>query len=397
MEIATAFSVDADSGAAVRRALTELRRALGREPRWILAQCSVAHDVDVVRRELVALAPNARVHGSTSCLGAMTNAGFHSEGGVGLGLFAIADDDGAIGVGARPSAGDPAAAAKAAIRDAIEAAERPGEVPSLVWLSAVPGAEESVVRAIESVVGPEVPIVGGSSADNTVEGHWKQFVVAGTFDDAIVVSAFFTAGPVVTGFLSGYSPEGRRGRVTRASGRKILAIDGRPAAQVYDEWTGGLLTDVLATGGNILARTTLHPLGREVGVTGGVPYFRLAHPDAVTSDGGLGVFADVEEGDVVHLMTGSSDGLVARAGRVAEEVFARGGIGPSDVAGALVIFCAGCMLTVKERMAEVASGLGVALGGKPFLGAFTFGEQGCMVGGENRHGNLMISVTLFPR
>ncbi len=395
MQIGTAFSVEADTTTAVRHAISEFSKALGGAPRWILAQPSVAHDIDVVRRELAAFAPGAVLHGSTSCLGAMTRAGFHSHEGAGLGLFAIADDAGAFGVGAKRAGSDPAGAAREAIREAVEVAGRPGEVPALVWLSAAPGTEETVLRAIESVIGSEVPIVGGSSADNAVQGQWKQFTARETFSDAIVVSALFTSGRVASAFLSGYSPEGKRGRVTRADGRKIVEIDGRPAAQVYDEWTGGIIRDVLDGGGNILARTSLHPLGREVGSAAGVPYYRLAHPDSVTADGALSLFADVEEGDVVHLMVGSIDGLVERAGRVAEEVLVRNALRADAIAGALVIFCAGCMLTVKERMNEVVDGLDAALSGRPFLGSFTFGEQGCMVGGENRHGNLMISVTVF--
>ena len=68
-----------------------------------------------------------------------------------------------------------------------------------------------------------------------------------------------------------------------------------------------------------------------------------------------------------------------------------------QVSGALVIYCAGCMLTVQDEMEEVAAEVREALGGKPFLGAFTFGEQGCFTGGENRHGNLMISVVVFEK
>ena len=65
------------------------------------------------------------------------------------------------------------------------------------------------------------------------------------------------------------------------------------------------------------------------------------------------------------------------------------------MSGALVIYCAGCMLTVQDRMGEVAQGVCQVLGDKPFLGSFTFGEQGCFIGGSNHHGNLMISVVVF--
>ena len=76
---------------------------------------------------------------------------------------------------------------------------------------------------------------------------------------------------------------------------------------------------------------------------------------------------------------------------------AAGSLRGEEVAGAMVIYCAGCMLTVRERMDEVVASLQGALGQQPFLGLFSFGEQGCFLGGENRHGNLMISVLVLAR
>jgi hypothetical protein len=55
------------------------------------------------------------------------------------------------------------------------------------------------------------------------------------------------------------------------------------------------------------------------------------------------------------------------------------------------------MLAVQDDMPEVANNLNRSLGGRPFLGTFTFGEQGCFLEGENYHGNLMISVVIFGR
>ena len=53
------------------------------------------------------------------------------------------------------------------------------------------------------------------------------------------------------------------------------------------------------------------------------------------------------------------------------------------------------MLAVQEHMDKVAAGIDQALGGAPFLGVFTFGEQGPVLNYENRHGNLMISCVTF--
>lgn len=399
MQISTAFSLTADTRAAVAVAYAKLEASLGRAPRWLLVQTSVKHDVEIVRDELRRLAPEAKLHGSTSCLGVMTQDGFHTDDGVGLGLLGIVDDEvcGAIGVGIEPTGTDPHAAAGSAVRRAVESAGRPGEVPSLVWLSASPGAEETVIRGVEAVVGTGVPILGGSAADNTVEGHWKLFTSDATFTDAVLVTVVFPSGRVASAFQSGYSPTDHKGVVTRAKGRKIFEIDGRPAARVYDTWTNGAIAGALEHGGNILGQTSLHPLGRIVGRTGEAEYYRLAHPDSVTEDGGLTLFADVEVGDALVLMAASPEAIVRRAGRVAEETMARAGLRSDDVAGALVVFCAGCMLAVKPHMDEVVRGLRSALGDAPFLGVFTFGEQGFLAGGENRHGNLMISVTVFSK
>jgi hypothetical protein len=143
-------------------------------------------------------------------------------------------------------------------------------------------------------------------------------------------------------------------------------------------------------------QTGLHPLGRIVGAIGGVPYFQLSHPDSVTPEKGMTLFTDVALGEEVFLMQGNPESLVTRAGRLARSVSQSGAAEHAIVAGAMVIYCAGCMLTIRERMPDVVASLRAGLGeGVPFLGAFTFGEQGCFLGGENRHGNLMISLMVF--
>jgi hypothetical protein len=53
------------------------------------------------------------------------------------------------------------------------------------------------------------------------------------------------------------------------------------------------------------------------------------------------------------------------------------------------------MLSVRERLDEVVAGVNASLDGAPFLGAFTFGEQGALLKAGNRHGNLMISCIIF--
>jgi hypothetical protein len=66
-----------------------------------------------------------------------------------------------------------------------------------------------------------------------------------------------------------------------------------------------------------------------------------------------------------------------------------------QVAGALIIYCAGCMMAVQDDMAAVAENFRTSVGGQPFLGFYTFGEQGCALLSENTHANLMMSMIVF--
>lgn len=396
MKISTAWSTSEDSKEAVHEAFAKLQNKLGGMPDYLALYSSVEYDNKAIIDYLQDLAPGLPLQGSTSCLGVMTAEGFHSADGRGLGLFGICDENGDYGVGAAPIDGDPRAAGAQAVENAIAFAGRFGEPPELVWISGAPGNEESVLLGIQDVIGTDVPIAGGSSADNTVEGLWQQFANNDLYTDAVVVGALYPSTATYHSFHSGYSPTDVMGKITKGEGRTLIEIDGKPAAVVYNSWTDGSIAPKLA-GGNVLSDTTLYPLGRQVGHVGKLAYHRLAHPDSVTDEGGLTLFADVEVGDELILMSGTRSSLVSRAGRVAGAALAAGRLAPEDISGALVIYCAGCMLTVQDEMEDVVSVLNTALGGKPFLGVYTFGEQGCFTTGENHHGNLMISVVVFEK
>src|SRR5690606_16503075 len=146
------------------------------------------------------------VHGGTSCLGVMTEAGFHSAEGTGLGLFGVLDPEGAYGVGSAEIEGDPAAAAVVAARAAIERAGRAGEAPSMLWITGAPGDEERILTALASLVGPNVPVAGGSAADNDVSGQWSQITSGAVHRHGVVVSAMYPSRSAMFSFHSGYDP-----------------------------------------------------------------------------------------------------------------------------------------------------------------------------------------------
>jgi len=395
MKIASAWSIEPKSAVAASEVYQMLLGKLPGVPHLLLVHSSCVHDNEAVVRQLRTLAPGVLIHGGTSCLGVMTEAGFHTKDGKGIGILGIYDPDGSYGVGICDTGTDPAGAAKSALDLALDQANRPGEVPLVILIANHPGQEDLVVRAIEEHIGVNVPIIGGTSADNDMSGQWQQFGNDIVSRQAVSVAVLFPSADIGYSFHSGYEPTDCRGRVTRAEGRILKEIDYRPAAQVYNEWTDGLIADVLPRGGSLVPTATFTPVGNQVGEIGGIAYYRLSYPVEVVQDQALLLFTDVQEGTELVLMKGTQDSLATRAGRVAAAALDNAPFKLEKAQGALVLFCTGCMLAIRDRMPEVAAGLNSALPGVPFLGSFTLGEQGCFLGGENRHGNLMIVVLVF--
>lgn len=377
---------------AVESLLTQLQIAQRRPPDFATLHYGAGRDAAEVMGVLGKTFERTALHGGSSCRGVMSGDGAAFGKDDAIGIFAIWDSEGQYGTATEPVADDGRAAAAKATRLALNRAGRPGEAPELVWLTSAPGHEEAVLDGIKDVIGRPALIFGGSSADNDVTGKWSQITAEGVTPDSIVVSVLFPSVPVSYSFESGYAPTGHVGTATRVTGRVLAEIDGRPASHVYAEWTG---LPMHPDDGHvsILAQATMHPLGFRSANISGIPFHVLAHPSVAHADGRLELFADITEGEEVWLMTGSEDSLVNRAGRVAS--MSRAQLAGSKVSGALMVYCGGCMLAVSHRMDDVASGVGSALADAPFLGIFTFGEQGETHTGDSEHGNLMISCISF--
>ncbi|MBN2003677.1 MAG: FIST C-terminal domain-containing protein [Anaerolineae bacterium] len=396
MEIASSFSTTVNTVEALKDAYAVLVEKLGSAPTWMTVHGTYHHAGETVTATLQALAPGVPFQGGSSCLGVMTEVGFHSEEGVGLGILGIRDPEGVYGLGCAELTLDSRESGREAIKRALQNAGK-NTPPRVVWITCAPGDEEAILAGIEDgLAGAHVPIIGGSSADNTVEGKWYQLTNGQVLRHGVVVTAMYPSKPIRYAFDSSYTPTAHTGIITKASGRTVYKIDHRPAAEVYNEWTNGVIAEYM-DGGNILAPTTLYPLGRAAMWTRGETLYQLSHPEAVLENRALSLFTKVEVGEEIVLMESSAQDLVQRVDRVTSKALAGIPAPDQQVAGALVIYCAGCMLAVTDRMQEVAKQFCEALAGQPFLGLFTFGEQGRALLGENCHANLMMSIIVFEK
>lgn len=379
--------------------LERIEAELGGSPQLLLAYGTPQRLHDAAKVLLRQRYP-ACVHGATSCQGVVDREGFHGGAGGALAVLAIRSEAGACGVAAAPFlSGDAAETAVRTLRTALNRAERPGEVPDLVWISSAPGCEERVVTALESELGPECEIIGGSAADDDVSGRWAVMSGEdGVISDGLVITVLFTSRPLATAFHSGYEPTSQTWTVTRAHGRHLAELDGKPAAEEYDRATGGLVSRMISDPQvSLLQLSTMSPLGRAVSSIGATPMYLLSQPAHATPQGAIELFSEVSVGEKVTLMESTPDLLLNRPAKVVRAALDQAGMDAADVAGAMLIFCGGCMLAVRDRLDEIALGVKAVLPQTPFLCTFTFGEQGSLLGGSSHHGNLMNSCVLFPK
>jgi len=351
------------------------------------------HDDWLLHRYLCGRFPNAARLGGSSFGGFMTHRGVMDSTSIGVLLI---EDGGDFGVACARLGTDAAATAERLLLRALANCGCSGELPELIWIYQPPGHEEAVIEGLRRVVGDRCPIVGGSSADNDTTGRWRQLGPDGPMSDGLIVGVLFPSSPLGYAFQSGYEPAGPSGVITSVSWGEIISNDGKPAAGVYNEWIGGRIDRQLVHGGSILADTTLFPLATDSGCLDGVTHFLLMHPESATSTGTLRTFRNAESNARLYAMKGDRGRLVDRAGRVAGQAMHMLPASHAAAAGALIVYCGGCKMAIGADIHKVSAAVANELGDAPFIGCFTFGEQGRLLD-RNVHGNLMISAVAFSK
>ncbi|TXH98460.1 MAG: hypothetical protein E6Q75_01350 [Rheinheimera sp.] len=333
----------------------------------------------------------------SSCLGAASSAGVDQSSDRRLTLMAITDPGGSYGVASvAQTEGLIAQQAAATVQKAIARAGRPAELPALIWCMQAPGFEEQIITGIQQVVGDQVPILGGSAADDEVTASWCQFDGEQLARDLLVIAVLYPTVAISSYFSSGYSNQPFSGTVTAVNGRRVVEIDRKNALQVYNGWLQhyGLPAQ---QPGQVISDCTFYPLGRQLAARD-IPFSLLSLPTHIHPDGSIETLSEIQPGDVVTLMSGSKEQLVRRASHVVKVASDNLRLRhDTEPAAALIVYCAGCMLVLRDQIQQVQQSLSEALPDIPYLVAFTFGEQGCFADGYNRHGNLMISALLFGR
>lgn len=348
--------------------------------------CTIGVDVEALRKQLVAALPGVPFVGVTSCRSVVGGGKLLSGPVAASALWLCGSDVSAVVVGQTVSTPDEAIG-RSLGRAALSSL---GRKPGFALFHGTPGTEEALLRGVSSQL-KSTPLLGGSAADDDISGKWSVFTQEARYPAGAALALVDWPGKIAAPWVSGAMSTEFKGVVTRASGRVIYEIDGKPAALVYDKWMGGGLGDSLDKGDVILGKTTLTPLGvqRASGIT-------LVHPERVVLPSkAIATFAEVAQGETVLLVKSTSIGMQGRPANLVSRAMTEAGLTPESLKAVLLVYCAGCMLAIDAATSSMVASVQSVSGKAPLVGAFHFGEQGCHAPGKPEHGNLMTGALLL--
>eukprot|EP00928_Gymnodinium_smaydae_P002648 TRINITY_DN1094_c0_g1_i2.p1 TRINITY_DN1094_c0_g1~~TRINITY_DN1094_c0_g1_i2.p1 ORF type:complete len:1111 (+),score=185.26 TRINITY_DN1094_c0_g1_i2:57-3389(+) len=310
-----------------------------------------------------------------------------------------------------------------------------------------------------------VPVLGGTTADSTIGGKWfcfcKEVDGAETFyggsgETGAVISMMAASVQTHTLFMHPFSPVRNVRAKVQACGsgpknegehegrviHKVVDMNGKvhDAGTLYHEWCETHIQENLmpkpfeapgpmAFNPDVLKASTLCPLGVHVADDGDDAFdYRTLHPSGIyfnDDDTGpekgayLKNFASVDNRvDDIVLLAAKRGDLLGRVTKLKEQLIGQLdracttgeqiGISPEKlhdrVAGAIMVYCAGCMMAVnsgadgRDQMRRLSVQLSKAYANRPFLASHPFGEQGFYTSKQkNGHANLMWSSLVFSR
>lgn len=327
-----------------------------------------------------------KIIGCTSSGAIMTPEGIITSNNGFSGMLTLEDNELAIGVAALPSKEDARNVGREAAKLAMKNAGKKF-APVAFSMFATPGKEEAYLKGIQDVIG-EVPMFGGTAADDNFVGEEEIICEDKTFKDGCAVAFFYTTKKIVNTFSGLYEETNNVGIITAVDDdRHVVEIDHVPALKKYAEWTGFNADELM--GQNLLFSSVPLALGVKT-IQGDITAVR--HPITGNPDYTFTVGAKMSENTAVIQLKTDVEGLIDGTAKTIKELTSE-----IDASAILLVHSGGRKLYIKDRIDEDFVAIKNTVGDIPFIVVFTSAEYGAHNHSGTIVSNLSLSFTAFGK
>jgi len=401
LSMASGFSEQGKESLALKEASAMTLKSV-KDPSFVFVLSRSGYDFNLLSKEISTSYPTAKVFGMSVQHAVFTREGIHRGDKSAVAVLAMQSFTMSFGVGSSliKSKETVASQVTKAIEIAIaDAKKNKTDKPSIVVLGSTDQYEEAIVETVTNYFGKSVQIIGGTTVK---EDGSKGTIIANktVVSEGFGIALVYAPGPVGAAFHSGFISKKETGVVTSADGRIIKEIDGKPAFDVYQQWTSPQFDKLdISKSPNISLDAAKLPLAKSIKTSDGSIANIVAVPFIIFPDKSMQMGIAFQKGDTVSVVTGSPDALILRAGTVAKKATISGKIKLSNIAGGFQIYCIGAALigVGEKRLGEIPQAINKEMGEAPYIGGFFGGEQGTYSGFGSCHANLTSDMVVFSK
>ena len=332
---------------------------------------------------------NVPIIGCTSSAAICTQDGYLNKETGYSGMMLFGGDVEVVTAGSKQTDETPREVGRRVAKEAISKRKGADKEPDFFFMTASPANEEEYLEGIQDIIG-NIPVFGGSAADNTVEGKWSILNDGEAYSDGLSLAIFYTDGEMKNLYTGAYHETNNVGVITKVRDeRTLVEIDHKPALKVYAEWTGKDVESL--KGNNLLTETICAPLGVKDPI-GKVTAVR--HPMFGNDDYSMNIGANLAENTAVIQLSNSPEGIL-KANE--ETIKSLNNLMTTTPNSYFLVHCGGRRLGLALSKIEdqIYPEVKKVIPDKEFLMVFTFGEYGTGDHSSNTVGGLSLSYTGF--
>jgi hypothetical protein len=378
--VGSAVGAEAGLGA---RALTDAVE--GRDPSLVIVFASSEVDVVAVVAEI-----RGRLDQDVPVVGCTTAGEIGTTGPSDRGVVVIALGGEGFSISAevaRDAAADLRLAGETVATSLSRIDDRPHRA-LLLLTDGLAGDQQEIVRGAYSVVGAQIPLVGGCAGDDLHMQTTRVIFGDEVLTDAVVGVAIGSTAPMGIGVRHGWRRIGEPMLVTASVGGQVLTLDDEPALDVYLRRLGA--PPEAATDPAAFTRFALtHPLGLSRRSGEEVRFIAGADFD----DRSLRCIAAVPQGGLAWIMEGDEDSVLAATDAAcAAALELLDGLPPI---GVLAFDCIARRAVLGEPgIAQEVRRIAAAAPETPVAGFYTYGEIARTSGTGGFHNQTLVVLAL---